>query len=270
MTETYCNIEAITPELAQRYLALNSKQQRKLRKHKVAEYADDMRNGRWGLNGATIVIDEFGNLIDGQHRLSAVVESGTTQQFVVVRNVSEDSYETIDQGMKRTLADASEFNTVECAIGKAMASFENAPSIQVALRSRSATNAAAIKYMNANAGLVRTLSNEYRKLRSCVGRLSTIVFAVSFCTISRAYGRALAFEFFGEMRLAYEEGSSAHARKFARYMADLAGDTKSSREKAVKLTLYIFDKWMAGEPVLTNASSRMKLELWDAKCGKGE
>ena len=45
MTEIYCNIEAITPELAQRYLALNSKQQRKLRRHKVAEYADDMRNG---------------------------------------------------------------------------------------------------------------------------------------------------------------------------------------------------------------------------------
>ena len=46
-----------------------------------------MRNGLWELNGAAIVIDEFGNLIDGQHRLSAVVESGTTQQFVVVRNV---------------------------------------------------------------------------------------------------------------------------------------------------------------------------------------
>ena len=29
------------------------------------------------------------------------------------------------------------------------------------------------------------------------------------------------------------------------------------------------DKALA-QPVLTNASSRMKLELWDAKCGKGE
>ena len=118
MTETYCNIEAITPELAQRYLELNSRQQRKIRRHKVAEYADDMRNGLWELNGAAIVIDEFGNLIDGQHRLSAVVESGTTQRFVVVRNVREDAYRTIDQGMKRSLADASNFNTVECAIGK--------------------------------------------------------------------------------------------------------------------------------------------------------
>lgn len=270
MTETYCNIEAITPEVAQQYLASNSRQQRKLRRRKVAEYADDMRNGRWGLNGATIVIDEHGNLIDGQHRLSAVVESGTTQRFVVVRNVSEDSYETIDQGMKRTLADASEFNTVECAIGKAMASFENAPSIRAALRSRNATNAAAIEYMNANAGLVRTLSNEYRKLRSCIGKLSTIAFAVSFCAISEAYGQAVALAFFGEMQLAYEEGSSVYARKFARYMADTTGDTRATREKAVKLTLYIFDKWALAQPVLTNASSRMKLELWDAKCGKGE
>lgn len=270
MTEIYCNIEAITPELAQRYLELNSRQQRKIRRHKVAEYADDMRNGLWELNGAAIVIDEFGNLIDGQHRLSAVVESGTTQQFVVVRNVREDAYRTIDQGMKRSLADASNFNTVECAIGKAMASFEYAPSIQAALRSRNATNAAAIEYMNANAGLVKTLANEYRKLRACVGRLSTIAVAVSFCAISEAYGRAAALSFFGEMQLAYEEGSSVYARKFARYMADTTGDTRATREKAVRLTLYIFDKWALAQPVLTNASSRMKLELWDAKCGKGE
>jgi hypothetical protein len=60
-----------------------------------------MENGRFKLNGESIVIDDNGNVIDGQHRLLAVVQSGATIRSVVVRGVDADSFQSIDSGVRR-------------------------------------------------------------------------------------------------------------------------------------------------------------------------
>lgn len=72
----------------------------------VKRYAQMMRQGKWQFNGEPIIIGEDGSLIDGQHRLKAIIDSKSTQEMIVVKGVSKTAYQTIDIGKKRTGADA--------------------------------------------------------------------------------------------------------------------------------------------------------------------
>lgn len=63
----------VTPELALSLLGKNRKNQRPLAARRVREMARAMKTGGWISNGDVIRIDKNGSLIDGQHRLSAVV-----------------------------------------------------------------------------------------------------------------------------------------------------------------------------------------------------
>ena len=94
-------IESISPAKAVEYLRHNTDNYRKLTRSVFKRYADDMRNGRWQLNGEAIIFGEDGTLKDGQHRLAAIVESGKTIQMAVIRNVSKET-DIFDVGMDRT------------------------------------------------------------------------------------------------------------------------------------------------------------------------
>lgn len=83
------HVMTVTPELAKAWLAKNGKNRRISQVH-VNRLADAMKHGRWVLNGQTVSFDLEGRLLDGQHRLSAVVESGQTIQMAVAVGVSDD------------------------------------------------------------------------------------------------------------------------------------------------------------------------------------
>jgi hypothetical protein len=71
-------IEVITPEDATRYLATRSPNQRPISKDFVHKYADVMARNGWELTHQGIAFDAAGRLIDGQHRMAAVVKSSAT------------------------------------------------------------------------------------------------------------------------------------------------------------------------------------------------
>ena len=96
--------ERIDPDLA-RYMLDNMIVNRPASKPRVTAYAGDMLNGDWVNNGETIKMTPDGKLIDGQHRLLAVIESGCTVEFTVAYNVTLDMIPTIDAGRPRTVND---------------------------------------------------------------------------------------------------------------------------------------------------------------------
>lgn len=98
-------VETITPVLAEEYLRHNTFN-RQLRANIVSYYATQMRNGQWMLNGEAIIFNEQGTLVDGQHRLAAVVESNVNVDMLVVRNADKDSFATIDSGVSRKISDS--------------------------------------------------------------------------------------------------------------------------------------------------------------------
>lgn len=97
-------IESITPVKAERWLNAN-KSNRKLRAGVTEKYAADMRDGRWTTCPTPIAFYDDGDVADGQHRLWAIVESGTTQRFPVARGLAREDGLNIDTGLGRTLVD---------------------------------------------------------------------------------------------------------------------------------------------------------------------
>lgn len=98
--------EAISPEKAVGLLNLLHDNQRKVRQGHVVRLANDMVKGRWQKNPSPIIISESGKLLDGQHRLQAVVLSKQTIEFLVIRNVEENVYPVLDRGISRTTTDS--------------------------------------------------------------------------------------------------------------------------------------------------------------------
>lgn len=98
------SVEKITPERAQEMLGAN-RRNRSLRLRHIQTLAADMAAGNWRMNGETIKFAKDGTLLDGQHRLAAVIESGATIEMMVVTNLELSDQETMDAGRKRTLSD---------------------------------------------------------------------------------------------------------------------------------------------------------------------
>ena len=63
------------------------------------QYAADMKAGRWQLNGEAIKFDKNGHLLNGQHRLHAVVRADTTIQMLVISGLDPETRTTMDSGL---------------------------------------------------------------------------------------------------------------------------------------------------------------------------
>jgi hypothetical protein len=95
----------VTPELAAEWLEHNT-HNRIIRPRVVDKYAADMKAGRWLLTHQGIAFDEHNVLVDGQHRLMSVVQSGTPVKMMVTRGVSLVTQIAVDDHSIRTVADA--------------------------------------------------------------------------------------------------------------------------------------------------------------------
>lgn len=112
---------AITPDMANDWLRRN-KHNRPLRKHLVQRLQEEIEGNHWRMNGQTISFDEHGNILDGQHRLTAIARANRTVDSYVVHGVPRESYATIDTGATRSGADsiAHEFDGYPLRIVKAV------------------------------------------------------------------------------------------------------------------------------------------------------
>lgn len=80
--------------------------QRPVREAWVRSLAEDMEAGRYKLSSDAILLIK-GKLANGQHRMWAVVESGTTQQFLLMTSDDDELYKILDCGNTRTVGDAT-------------------------------------------------------------------------------------------------------------------------------------------------------------------
>jgi hypothetical protein len=98
------SVVMIDPETAKQWLSRNDAN-RHIRAAQVAKYASDMVAGRWHLTGSPIQFAVDGRLLDGQHRLLAIVKSGVTLPMFVVCGLPSSAQSYMDTGAKRTVAD---------------------------------------------------------------------------------------------------------------------------------------------------------------------
>lgn len=100
------SIETVTPDYALLILETKLRLNRTISERTVNAYAEMMsRNGQWFVTGQGLTFDWDGFLIDGQHRLWAVVRHDKPVDMLVVRNADPNSIGAIDKGRSRKLAD---------------------------------------------------------------------------------------------------------------------------------------------------------------------
>lgn len=124
-------LETITPEKAETWLNLN-KNNRKLRDGVAERYADDMKHGRWTTCPEPISFYADGDLADGQHRLFAIIESGTTQTFPVAHGLDRVDGLNINTGLTRSVVDNARISGLDSGLSNELISVARAVELGVA------------------------------------------------------------------------------------------------------------------------------------------
>jgi hypothetical protein len=114
-------IEEIGPDLALRYLRKNTGNRRLSSMH-ISALARDLAQDRWMFNAQPICFAHTGRLLNGQHRLHAVILAGRSIEVPVVRGLDETAYETYDNHAKRRTAFSGKVESFgDLALASAMA-----------------------------------------------------------------------------------------------------------------------------------------------------
>jgi len=99
------HVQRIGPELAGQYIEGMSKN-RNISQRDVESLARAMKQGLWREDaGDPIRLNSDGQMIDGQHRMWAIVESGCEFPFLVIRGIDNATQMIMDTGRSRRLSD---------------------------------------------------------------------------------------------------------------------------------------------------------------------
>jgi len=104
LPEIVVTLETVTPEVAERFLSRN-KANRPVTDALVKRYAKAMADGRWNVNGQTIIFDWNEDMRNGQHRCLGCIMSGVSFSTLVVHGIDPKAFSTMDTGRRRTAAD---------------------------------------------------------------------------------------------------------------------------------------------------------------------
>lgn len=102
----------VTPSMAEKWLG-NNTQNRKVNLGRVSFYAKAMSESKWELNGESLKFDSEGILIDGQHRLLAIIKAGVSIKTFIIQGLPSDVFKTIDTGRPRSGSDTLKINHVD-------------------------------------------------------------------------------------------------------------------------------------------------------------
>lgn len=187
----------VSPDTATEWLGFNT-HNRNVRTSWVDKLAETLVD----YHPAPIVRNCDGTLLDGQHRLMAIVKSGTPRWMLVVNNVPAEIQNIIDTGKTRSSGDVLGLNGFQnrnnlasaarfCMILEADSTLRNTSPREI-------TPADILAYVEAHPELVANVEAVLPVARKATPRFkqpTASKFAVARLVISRAYGEAFADAF---------------------------------------------------------------------------
>jgi hypothetical protein len=241
----------ISPESARDMLKRNVNN-RPLRKSHVTHLARQMKDGLWHFDGMPIRLSEQGALLDGQHRLSAVIESGREQEFLIVMGIASDAFKSMDTGLNRQASDVV-----------AIEGFDNASDVPVVIRDAmyyevygsifkprggvKYTNAEILKYATANAKEISgSIEFAYRFKKTILPR--TKVASLHYILSKVDIKAADTFIHKLMTGLDLEKDSAIYALR-ERLISDASSKAKLSRDSKYSLVFKCWNMWRMGKVV---------------------
>lgn len=257
--------EDIDPILAALYLEQNIEPEegvgdsnRKTSADMVAKWAHQMVKGNWRPTPEGIGFDVNGHLIEGQHRLKAIVEAGKVKPNLVVpmlvaRNLPVDAKYVINIGRRRTMADFVTMNgrdkaRLTAATVRLCLSYERGLEMYAEWKGVDYTPQDYVDFLN-NPGN-RFLGDALRLAKS-TGKNSDLKdspAAAGLFLTARIWGYETAYNFFEQVQIGANipERSPAYAlRSVLR-----SGRTRHAYDGIQELALYVkaFNRFLRDEP----------------------
>lgn len=181
-------VEYVTPQMAQTYLEHNTNN-RHLSPYQIGKYAHAMSIGDWQLSDP-IKFDTYGRLIDGQHRLAAIIESGVVVPMFVVRGLDPSAQDVIDTGRARTASDALKMHGYEqyplvSSAAKLLLAYENGwiSTVGSIRYPRLLTTPEIVRYVDQHSGLIAAAKSAAAD--RCFVKLQPSVLCFARYTLSR-------------------------------------------------------------------------------------
>jgi hypothetical protein len=104
----------ITPDLASQLLQ-NNFNNRKIKQPVVDRYAKDIQEGRWKEDTAEMIkISKSGTILDGQHRLMAIIKANKGIWLHLATELDESIFDVLDTGSVRSAGDVFTISQVKC------------------------------------------------------------------------------------------------------------------------------------------------------------
>ena len=104
--KSICTSINFTPALAKKALDFHTDEKNRRHYERLSDrYAGAMERDEWQYNGESIKFTTEGKLIDGQHRLRAILKSNQTIPLMVVLDLQPEAFQTIDTGRARSASD---------------------------------------------------------------------------------------------------------------------------------------------------------------------
>jgi hypothetical protein len=96
----------VTPSLAQQWLAGSvNHDNRTLSSDNIQFLAGEIRRGKWRTTHQGIAFSTTGRLMDGQHRLYAIIEANMPVRLMVTDGLDDEDFRAMDVGWRRAMKD---------------------------------------------------------------------------------------------------------------------------------------------------------------------
>ncbi|MTD54492.1 hypothetical protein [Amycolatopsis pithecellobii] len=251
--------QKITPEKAATMLESNTAN-RPLSKSVVRAFAEAMRRGEWQITHQGIAFDTNGVLVDGQHRLAAVVAAELPIEMTVFTEVPPDTFDVLDTGKRRNAADVlaiegEKSTTTLAAMLRIIWLYENRPDTSWAGGSAAVTNPQVLHTLEQHPK-VRDYISLGERIAAGTGMIKSAASAASYL-VDHTTGRTSVDEWFDGIvdgaGLGRNDARLTFRNTMLRMARSEAGQVKRRRETREHLTLYLkaFNSWARGETLST-------------------
>ena len=224
----------------------------------VRAFADAMSRGDWMVTHQGIAFDVNGVLVDGQHRLAAIIEAGVPVELTVFTEVDDGTFDVLDTGKRRNAADVlaiegEKSSTTLAAMVRTVWLYENRPDLNWSGGSAAVTNHQIVETLDQHPKL-RDYVTVGEQISVATGMIKSAAGASSYL-ISRVSRRAEQDEWFEgiidgaglakqDPRLLFRKVMFSMARK-------QAGQTLRRRDTREHVALYLkaFNAWRDNESI---------------------
>ena len=109
------SIVFVTPQMAAMFLK-NQRKNRNTKQTNLQKIKKDLQEGRWRFNGDPLRFNEEGKLGDGAHRCTEIVATGIGVWCLIIKNIPDEAFDTMDTGSVRSPGDVFGFHDIPNAV----------------------------------------------------------------------------------------------------------------------------------------------------------